>query len=39
LRVASEQEFAFVESPLQGIEEFASDDLGEGFDGEKEIVF
>ena len=26
-------------SPLEGIQEFASDDLGEGFDGEEEIVF
>ena len=28
-----------MESPLQGIEEFASDDLGEGFDGDEKGVF
>ena len=28
-----------MESPLQGIEELAPDDLGEGFDGEEEVVF
>ena len=38
-RGSPEEEFAVVESPVQGIEKLASDNLGEGFDGEEKVVF